>query len=168
MAMLYEDIRPKIRAGDLIAFSNESWGSKADFQSQLVRIFTRSEYSHVGVAWPIGGRVMLLEAVVPEIRIFPLSKLLPFYHLPVTGTAGEWTADVEEYALSRVGQKYSKLEAIKGLFGWTEAGNKRWQCAEYVLEVLRRAGLGIDCHATPTNLVREAMSLGAPLNMVTR
>jgi len=166
--MLYSDVRDKIRPGDLLAFTHEGWWSVADIESQLVRIFTRSEYSHVGIAWPVGGRVMVLEAVVPEIRIFPLSKLLPFYHLPVDGIIGEWSAEVEEYALSRVGQKYSKLEAIKGLFGLTRDNNKRWQCAEYAMAILRMAGAGIDCRVTPTDLVRELMSLGAPVNMVTK
>jgi hypothetical protein len=168
MAMLYSDLRDKIHAGDLIAFTHEGWGSISDIESQLVRIFTRSEYSHVGIAWPISGRVMILEAVVPEVRIFPLSKLLPFYHLPTAGILGKWSAEAEEYALSRVGQKYSKIEAIKGLFGWNKDSNRRWQCAEYALSVLAVAGLGINCRATPTDLVREAMGLGAELNMVTR
>jgi hypothetical protein len=166
--MLYNDIRNTIQPGDLIAFTHTGWNSWEDIQSQIVRIFTRSEYSHVGIAWPVGGRVMLLEAVVPEIRIFPLSKLLPFYYLPITGVVGKWNDDAEEYALSRVGEKYSKLEAIKGFFGATKDSNKRWQCAEYARAILHRAGLSVDCKDTPTALVREVMQRGIQLNMVTK
>lgn len=88
--------------------------------------------------------------------------------MSTAGVAGKWTVEVEEYALSRVGQKYSKLEAIKGLFGLTRDSNKRWQCAEYAMAILQMAGAGIDCRATPTDLVRELMKLGAPVNMVTK
>jgi len=115
----YKTFRHLIQPGDIIAFTHNGWWSVADLESQLVRIITRSEYSHVGIAWPVGGRVMI-------------------------------------------------LEAVKGLFGLTRDSNKRWQCAEYALAVLRIAGAGIDCRATPTDLVRELMSLGAPVNMVTK
>ena len=162
--MLYDEIRDKIRPGDLIAFSNEKWGSKADLQTQIVRIFTRSEYSHVGIAWPIGGRVMILEAVVPRVRIFPLSYLLPFYWMP---TQAPWSNDVEEYALARVGESYSKLEAIRGFFGLTR-DNRRWQCAEYVRSILNRAGVPLDGPDTPTALVQEIMALDIPQFMVTK
>ena len=47
----------------------------------LEGMFTRSTYAHVGLAWVIGGRVFVLEAVKPRLRIYPLSKYANFYLL---------------------------------------------------------------------------------------
>jgi hypothetical protein len=163
--MQYNDIRGKIRPGDLLAFSHEGWKSWSDVQSQIVRIATRSEYTHVGIAWPVAGRVMILEAVVPRIRIFPVSNLLPFYWLPLSST---WDEQVEEYALGRVGEEYSKWEAIKGYYGWTNDGNRKWQCAEYARVILSKAGIPLDCKDTPTALVKEVMELDNPQYLVTK
>lgn len=160
----YQYMRASIVAGDLIAFSHTGWRSISDVESQIVRMVTRSEYSHVGIAWPVAGRVLILEAVVPEIRIFPLSKLLPFFHISSSITS--WTQGAEDYALSRVGQRYSKWEAIKGFLG-TNRDDRRWQCAEYARQVLRAAGLPLDCRDTPTDLVAAMLRQpGTTYNLV--
>lgn len=162
--MDYKTARPLIQPGDIIAFTHDGWSSWSDIESQIVRMFTRSEYSHVGLAWPIAGRVMILEAVVPMIRIFPLSKLLHFYWVSLNNPL---TLEAEEYALSRVGEEYSKLEAIKGFLGKTRA-DSRWQCAEYVKLVLQTNGLILDGKATPTDVVQAALRQNANISMVTK
>jgi hypothetical protein len=55
--MKYEAAREKVKSGDLLAWSHRGWRSWYDIQIQLVRFFTQSEYSHVGIAWVVGGRV---------------------------------------------------------------------------------------------------------------
>lgn len=162
--MDYKTARPLIQPGDIIAFTHEGWNSWSDIESQIVRMFTRSEYSHVGIAWPIAGRVMILEAVVPMIRIYPLSKLLPFYWV---SHKNRLTPEAEEYALSRVGEEYSKMEAIKGFLGKTRSDN-RWQCAEYAKAVLREAGCAYLGKDTPSALVFDAISNGSNLTLVTK
>lgn len=160
--MLYNDARPLIQSGDVLAFSHEGWTSKSDLESQAVRFFTRSEFSHVALAWVVAGRVFALEAVVPMVRIYPLSKLGDFYWLPMRHPLIE---QAEEYALSRIGEQYSKWEAIRGFFNRNK-DDASWQCAEYVLAVLRSAGVDLACHATPTAVVRSAMGRGNPLIFV--
>jgi hypothetical protein len=96
----YSEIRSQIKSGDLLAFRHEGWKSWHDFKVQLVRMFTRSEYSHVAVAWVVGERVMVVEAVEPCVRIFPLSKLGSFYWIPLNAP---WKKETEEKALSYVG-----------------------------------------------------------------
>lgn len=162
--MDYKTARPLIQPGDIIAFTHEGWHSWSEIESQIVRMFTRSEYSHVGIAWPIAGRVMILEAVVPMIRIFPLSKLRPFYWLSLNNRL---TPEAEEFALSRVGESYSKLEAIKGFLGKTTSDQK-WQCAEYVKSVLRAAGCLYPGKDTPSAVVFDAISAGSTLTLVTK
>lgn len=146
--MLYADARDKIKSGDILAWSHRGWRSWYDIQIQAVRIFTRSEYCHVGMAWVTSGRVFVLEAVSPLVRNFPLSKLTPFFWLP----QDKWSPEIEKTALSIVGKKYSKLDAILAYFGDLKPGERdTWECAEYVAYVL-------DIHPekyTPSSLIEE-------------
>lgn len=155
--MRYENARSLMRSGDIIAFRHDNLASR------IVRAATGSDYSHVGVVWPVAGRVMILEAVIPKIRIFPLSKLLPFYWVSLDTPL---TNEAEEYALSRVGEEYSVMEAIRGYFGFTEV-NHKWQCAEYVKAVLNNSLLRFYGNDTPSILVNEALQKEGILTMVT-
>lgn len=164
--MNYAAARPKIRSGDLLAWSHERWGSWYDFKVQMVRMFTRSEYCHVGLAWVIGGRVFALEAVQPMVRTFPLRKLAPFYWIPL---GARWAAATEEFALERVGDPYSEAQAVLAGLGRLKIGADRiQQCAEYVLAVLHTDGVGLDLRtrATPSGVVRAAQALDKALYFV--
>lgn len=46
----YAESRDSIRTGDLLAWSHRGIKSFYDFKVWLVRLFTQSEYTHVGVA----------------------------------------------------------------------------------------------------------------------
>ena len=162
--MKYEDVRPTITSGDIIAFTHTGWSSWSDIESQIVRMATRSEFSHVAMAWVVAERIFLLEAVVPEIRIFPLSNFKEFFLLR---NCVPLSIEAEEFALSRVGEKYSKWEAIKGYFG-RNRDDRYWQCAEFVSSVLSRDGIDLPGKDTPTDLVRGAMDvLGCNLELIT-
>lgn len=157
--MQYVVARPRIYSGDLLAWSHHGWRSWYDIKIQLVRIFTRSEYCHVGIAWVVGGRVFVLEAVQSGVRIFPLSRLLPFYWLSLRV---KWELEVEAWALRQIGEPYSTWQAILAGFGLLRAGEDAiWQCAEYAQEVLARAEFKLEGSATPSNLVRTAKARGA-------
>lgn len=149
--MKYSDIRAEIKSGDVLAWTNRKWGSWYDFQIQMVRVGTQSEYCHVGVACIIGGRVFILESVGSGVRMFPLSLEVPFFWIP---TNMKWTEEVLELALSKMGQKYSRLDGIKSLWQKIKPGtDEQWQCAEYVRFILQNAGINIDCRNTPAEVV---------------
>lgn len=164
--MSYAAERSNIRSGDLLAWGHEAWRSWHDLEVQAVRMCTRSEYAHVAVAWRMAGRVWVIEAVVPHIRVFPLSRLLPAYWL-----CGErrnaWTHDIEESVIKIVGQDYSKWEAVRAFFGKVVTGeNAKWQCAE-TAAYLRAALTLQDCQPqTPTKLVYEALRARASLKLL--
>lgn len=162
MSMSYLEVRPDICFGDILAWTHREWNSWHDIKIQLVRFITQSEYSHVGIAWKIGGRLLVVEAVVPAVRIYPLSKLGDFYHIPL---GVEWTQETEEFMLSKVGEPYSQIEAFKALFGGV-TDNGKWQCAELVFQILHKAGIYLGNMYTPTAIVREAQLLGAPCNLI--
>jgi hypothetical protein len=161
----YARIRDAIQDGDLLAWSHRGWRSWHDLQIQAVRFFTQSEYCHVGVAYRCGQRMMVYEAVGKGVRIFPLSKLLPFYHLPL-GLA--WNAAAEQFVWDNYDADYSKLQAIQAHLGRLHAAiDNRWQCAELAQALLKALGLDLACKPTPTELVLAAQkAAGAPLWLV--
>lgn len=152
--MKYSEARKHLKSGDLLAWSHARWRSWYDIKIQLVRMFTRSEYCHVGVCWCVGGRVFVLEAVSAGVRIFPLSRELPFYWIPLRAA---WESEVEMWALRQVGEPYSQWQAVLAGLGLLKVGEDSiWQCAEYTAEVLRRAGIDVGIGATPTAVVASA------------
>jgi hypothetical protein len=151
----YQGARGQIKSGDLLAWSHRSWASWYDLQVQAVRVFTRSEYCHVGVAWVVAGRVFVIEAVTPQVRIFPLSKLLPFYWMPL---GAPWKKETEEFALSQVGLYYSKWQAVKAYFGYTDKDDI-WQCAALTRAILSADGVDLNPEKeTPSALVYAGLS----------
>jgi len=159
----YTSVRPNIKSGDLLAWSHHGWDSWHNLKVQAVRMATRSEYSHVAMAWITGGRVMVLEAVMPRVRIFPLSLLLPCHWYPL---GLEWTKETEDAALECVGEPYSQKQAIAAFFGHLVLGGDRaWQCAEYVIQ---RNGAGFQCQAVPAAIVLTAQERGSPGYYITK
>lgn len=132
---------------------------------QAVRIATQSEYCHIGVAWVTGGRVFVLEAVSPQVRIFPLSKLLPFYYVEMPNY---WNAEVEERALSRVGNLYSKKQAIMAFLRSLKNGaDNQWQCAEYTIDVAKTSGvLPEETQATPSAVISQLQEAGLSVSII--
>ena len=146
----------------MLAWSHREWKSWYDIKVQLVRFFTQSEYAHVAIAWVIGERVFVLEAVMPLVRIFPLSKLGDFYWLPM-GCA--WSPKTEELALSAIGDQYSQWDAIKAFFS-SPAADHTWECAEYVMQVLKNEDIELGTSAVPSDVVRAALMRGAQMAYV--
>lgn len=165
--MNYPAARPFLRSGDLLAWGHEAWRTWHDLEVQFVRVFTRSEYAHVGVAWCVGKRVLVIEAVVPAVRIFPLSRLLPCYWLR-DEIREQWDNKAELTAMAIVGQRYSKVEAIKSAITKVVPGaNEKWQCAEAAAFIRSKLLLEDFGDApTPTGLVTRALRQGALLAML--
>jgi len=103
--MQYSAARALIRSGDILA-----WCGTQSI-SQLIRHVEGGSWSHVGIAWVIGGRVLVLQAQeFSGINIMPLSQLLPVDWI---STSIHWTEAVEAKALARVGEAYSYLDALR-------------------------------------------------------
>jgi hypothetical protein len=158
----YSNHRDKIQSGDILAWSHREWDTFYDFKIQMVRLATRSEYSHVAVAWRVAGRLFVIEAVEPMVRIYPLSKLGSFYHVPMQAP---WLPSTEEAAVSFVGSEYKQLEAIRLFFEERKPGNVS-ECAALVLEVMARDGIYLGTRATPDAIMLEAQRLGNPTYLI--
>ena len=162
----YKDVRDSIKSGDLLAWSANKLTSFKDFQVQAIRVFDRTEYTHVGIAWRVADRLFVIEAVTPHVRIVPLSNELPCYHIPMEV---EWTEELEKRILSYVGNpmyEYSKWEAIKAFFGWNKKGNTKLECAEFVQIIYEKAGLAFKTRATPSDVVKESLETNTTLTYI--
>jgi uncharacterized protein YycO len=144
--MLYAAARDSIQSGDVIFQSHKPLRSFYDLQVQLVRMFTRSEWSHAALVWAVGGRLFVLEAVSAGVRIFPLSRAGDFTLV----RRGGMTTDMEEFALAHVGEPYSKWDAIRSYFGASNDKDANWFCSEFVCAVL---GLPV-IDKTPAEVMR--------------
>ncbi len=163
--MRYNDVRPTLKTGDLLAWTHDGIESWHDFEVQLVRVGTRSEFTHVGVAFVFAQRVFVIEAVGTGVRIFPLSRLLPFYLVRKPKPLGEVAI---EYAFQHIGVEYeSKLAMVLAFItGESLANNKRLQCCELTRAIYDADDDPLDCEDKPTSVVRVAMETWGPLEWV--
>lgn len=157
--MKYSEYRESIKTGDILIWSRRYNGTLKDIAPWFIRLFTQSEYNHVGIAYVINDRVMIMEATMPLIRMVPLSEHLPCYIFHMDGLS----AEAENRAFSLIGTgTYSIMESIKSYFGINKRNNK-WQCVEYVKEVYRVNGLNIPGRDTPSDFVLELQEMGRNL-----
>ena len=150
--MDYKEYHSNIKSGDLIVFSATKIRTTYDLLSYIVRLFTMSEYNHVGIAWAIGDRNLIVEAQVPEIKISPLKKLGSFYHIPMDVN---FTDEALEILLDKVGQKYSYFEAIKAYFKKNDHTHDDWICVDYVKYFYESIGIDIGDVNTPSDVVKS-------------
>ena len=154
----YCEYRNNIKSGDLLAWSHRGWWTWHDIKIQIVRMFTKSEYSHVATAWVVRDRVFVIEAVEPCARIYPLSKLGSIYHIPLNAI---WTESTEEFALSYVGTEYKQLQAIRAFFEPLGKGSAS-ECAALVTTIAAHYGIDLGARATPDAVVLQAQMYGYP------
>jgi hypothetical protein len=159
--MKYELMRNQIKSGDVLLWTHRSWKTWYDIKVMLVRLFQMSAYSHVGIAVVLAGRVWVLEAVTPKVRMVPLSNLLPCYHM--TNPIGTTEEDLE-LGILLVGKEeieYSQAEAIRGYFGRNDPENNQIECGELVCMILR-----LPCHAVPSDISEYMLDNGSTLTAI--
>lgn len=128
----YLDIRNDLKSGDLVFYSSHN-----KIGDKIIKWWSKSEYSHVGVIWTIAGRVFLLEAsALGGIRMVPISLRLPDL---IVSMGVEWTPAAEQQAMEHMMEKYSYTDAIlAGLHRkYKESG---WICTEYAASILKECG----------------------------
>lgn len=149
----YSDVRQTIKTGDLLFWTGNC------FECRIVRVFTGSTYSHVGIAWVVGDRIFVLEATPPVVRIYPLSNKVPFF---LVKAPEELSAKALTFALEHVGKPYSRWEAIKAYLGLLLDKNKTWECVEYTQETWRVDGYSMNVRAVPELLYQWCMKYFNP------
>jgi hypothetical protein len=162
---MYNEARPQICTGDLIAFSHTKSGSFYDFQVHAVRVATESEFSHVSLAYVTNERIFILEAVSSGVRMFPLSRAGSFYWVKNPETLSE---DALNQAFLDLGLPYeNKFKMVLNMiFKMNLNKNRRLQCSEYVNEVLAVNKQILTIIDIPTSIVTSAMRYWGALTYV--
>jgi hypothetical protein len=131
--MLYTEARPLIQSFDLIAFRGTG------LIGNVIRSVTRGDYSHVGLAWRVGGRLLMMELKEGVgSRIVPLSNRGPFDWISTRIGDDE---ELLSFALQNMGNtRYSYLNAFMAGLG-IDSIFPGEQCAMFVESVYLRHGL---------------------------
>ncbi len=146
-----------IKTGDLIA-----WSTRTGLYNKLIRLFTLSEYTHVGVAVIIDDELYVVEAVIPSVRMVKLNTRTPFQHIPMG--VREEDNDLD-YLYDFIGKKYSRLQAILSMFD-IYINDDKWYCSELCYEYYKRVGIGFEQHLKPTDFVRQAIKKSKEINYI--
>ncbi len=151
--MLYSQEKNTIKNGDLLIWNN----------SPIINFFTRSTYSHVGLALWIGKRLFVLEADIPEVRLYPLSNKSSFYI--IKGVAPDWNDEVTDFALEFIGNRYSIFDAVRSLFMPLKVDGA-WQCVEYAKFIYRKMGIELNDVYLPREIVKEFLDKGFDIDYI--
>jgi len=152
----YKDHREEIRSGDLLVWSNDRVSVLSNCYLSIIRFFTTSEYAHVGIAIRIFGRLFVLEATSPYIRLAPVSLKDQFYHIPLKI---KWNTNYIDMLFQYVGCKYSMFDAIRGYLGLVLKKDDRWQCVELAIDFYKKIGLDFGDNYTPTGFVKNVLEI---------
>lgn len=135
---MYEAIRNEIQTGDMFF----TWDNS--LLSRLIRLFTKSKVSHVGLFLVISGRVFCVECREGKGCIMTPASI----RLKGDFLIKEGKAISEEAILQDVGRvEYDYIGALLALF--INTGSARKYCSEWVAEKL---GVSKDKGVTPEYL----------------
>jgi len=168
----YEEVRPQIKNGDVIMYEGKSMVPK------LVSWFTRSPYSHAGIAVWWNERLMVMEATMRGVRVMPLSRNI-FKHKGKV----EWFTSKQEisdedrlrmviFAQEELGKSFARWKAV--LFGLKILLNRNLSkkdqlrmenklfCSQYVAQIYNSIGLDLkknreDRFMSPGDIARSPL-----------
>lgn len=152
-----------IQSGDLLIWKYPDNSIFSKCISFIVRLFTLSEYSHVGIAHRVYDNVFVVEATSSGVYINLLTTTRDCYHIPMNI---EWSFDKENYLLSKEGSPYSIWEALTGYLWNKTIKNNKWQCVELANSFFEYCGLKYPGAYTPSKLVEALLEEGRPLNYI--
>lgn len=141
--MDYAKARDLIQDGDILLYANDG-----TLVSRIVAWWTRSDFTHVGMAYRLGQRIFVLEAYPGQgVRMVPLSLRVP---KKVKQMGFTWTDLADDIAMNDMMKPYSKWEAfLAGLGFRTKDSNGSYICTEYVAKICATFGFEFDCDFTP-------------------
>jgi hypothetical protein len=148
--------RQAIKSGDLLIWKKSKKSLISNWTIELIRFFTRSDFAHVGIAWVMDGRVFVVEATQPVVRLTIVKDNDEFYHAPMVV---EWSDTSEEYLIDKIGLKYGVFDAIRAFLGKTLDNDRRYQCAELANEFYKTHGIELGDAFTPSKLVEAVLRL---------
>ena len=154
-----QSLRSQIRSGDLLAWRG------ATALDELIEHVSGGSYCHVGIALVENGDIFVLQAM----ECAGVEKVHLADHLPCdrieTGIA--WTSETEAFALAKLGQRYSYLDALEVGLGLAPTDRRGLICSTYARDVLLKAGVKLPLAGmTPSAIVNDLIDLGCSLRLV--
>ncbi len=150
----YKDIRKDLQTGDLLFASGNYVISK------LIRKFTKSPWSHVGIIFPVKspGGALLLESVEDQgVRFLPIGRYLNDYHrgrpyngklviARVRNLKKKNVAELAKFGIDELARPYDRDEIARIveriILGRGKAKrDNEYICSELVYECFLRAGI---------------------------
>lgn len=154
--------RDNIQSGDLLVWTGDEIGGKDEFYLKLVRLMTMSDYGHVSIAWKVQDTLYHVEATQPEITFTKVSNKASFYRIPIGIPVSD--QQMSSFFDSKLGLKYSFLDAFYAYIGKTLKDEDRWQCVELANYFYRSIGIDVGPVYVPNRFVRALMGkTGQPL-----
>jgi len=154
--MDYSRVRDDIQNGDVLAFGYVRYS----LFSQLIRLWTRSSISHVGIAVRFYGRLCVIEALEGRgVRVFPVSTLLAkgrkivWYKTVIPQKLSRF--EICQYGLSHWGKRYASpwqfIRSFSVLTKWIcdklkikrDTNDERFFCSEFVVNCLLAVKLDV-------------------------
>jgi uncharacterized protein YycO len=158
----YDDVRNTFRDGDLLLFRGNG------LFSILVRLLTRSPYSHAGLVYTFEGNVYCIEAVGAGVRLIRVSELVRRYHGGIDHFALPEAQDTQRrravsFAFRQLGKLYNTLGIVRytvALLLDRKGYSKRtgeWFCSELVAAAYAHQGYDLvsndeDAYTSPSDL----------------
>lgn len=167
---LYDQHRKQIRNGDILCFSGQHW------LSAFIRRLSHGRYSHAGLAFWWGERLMVLQAEArPGVQALPASRAIDRYRGQVDWVplkdehrTPEFEAKLTEVAMELLGDPYSILDLVRVGFHYLirtplpkQARTPHtFVCAQYVAYCYSASGLDLeprkpDIGTTPEEIARS-------------
>lgn len=152
----YAAHRENIRSGDLLAWSENKQSFISNCILNVIKFATQSEFAHVGIAIRLCGRLFVVEATIPSVRLVPVSESESFYHIPMKV---KWQMNFAWIMLSYLGLGYSLADCVRAYFGNTVKKDNVYQCVELAREIFLKFGIDLGENYTPATLVAAALKL---------
>lgn len=137
MSVLYSVIRGGLKTGDLVSWKTEKITSFFTFVLYIYQKILKPKSTHVGIVINIGGRILVVEAIPPAVRIYPLSMLDNFYYINTNVKQKNSNLDI---LLREVGVSYGAFDLIKGILLNNKDGDELY-CSELAFNFYNEVGL---------------------------
>lgn len=143
-----------VSSGDLLVWSSDL--NRSFFSlSNIVRIFTVSDFCHVGIALKNEKGLFVVEADIPEVKLRQVKDYSNCYCVPMNI---RWSDKTHNLLLENLKEEYSISQAI--LSPWKKPfKDDKWQCVEFVINFYKKNQIDINCVYTPSSLVKEILNL---------
>lgn len=153
---LYSEIRNDIKTGDLLVWDTDLVEDKFDLLLKLYQKIFNAKYTHVGIAVSLGDRKLLVEAIPPVVRLYPISRKRDFYWIKL-GLKNNFK--YLNTLFMHLGKPYSLFDLFKYAFRF-KTDQSDFYCSELASLFYKEVGLleETDVGSTPDRLVKSILS----------